>query len=97
MAKTRGNRRALVGTVVRDKMNKSRIVAVERLVKHPFYGKIRRQTATFMAHDEQNSTRVGDQVRIVESRPLSARKRWVIGAVLRRNPIAAQMAEAGEE
>jgi len=92
MAKTRGNRRTLVGTVLRDTMNKSRIVAVERLVTHPLYGKIRRRTATFMAHDEQNSTRIGDQVRIVESRPLSSRKRWVIRAVLRRNPIAAELA-----
>lgn len=90
MAKTRGNRRALVGTVVRDAMNKSRIVAVERLVEHPLYGKIRRQTATFMAHDEENATRNGDRVRIVESRPMSARKRWVIRAVLRKSPIVDQ-------
>ncbi|HEX9638885.1 MAG TPA: 30S ribosomal protein S17 [Acidobacteriota bacterium] len=90
MAKSRGNRRALVGTVVRDKMNKSRIVAVERLITHPFYGKIRRQTATFMVHDEENMTRNGDQVRIVESRPLSARKRWVIRTVLRKSPVVDQ-------
>lgn len=74
----------LTGVVVRDKMAKSRIVAVERQVRHETYGKAQRLTSTFMAHDERNETRVGDTVAMVESRPLSARKRWVITRVIAR-------------
>jgi small subunit ribosomal protein S17 len=74
----------VTGVVVRDKMAKSRIVAVERQVRHETYGKAQRLTSTFMAHDEQNETHVGDKVAIVESRPLSARKRWVITRVIAR-------------
>lgn len=74
----------LTGVVVRDKMAKSRVVAVERQVRDERYGKARRLTSTFMAHDEQNETRAGDTVAIVESRPLSARKRWVITRVITR-------------
>ena len=74
----------LTGVVVRDKMAKSRVVAVERQVRDERYGKARRLTSTFMAHDEQNETRAGDMVAIVESRPLSARKRWVITRVIAR-------------
>lgn len=74
----------LTGVVVRDKMAKSRVVAVERQVRHDTYGKARRLTSTFMAHDELNETRAGDTVAIAESRPLSARKRWVITRVIAR-------------
>jgi len=74
----------VTGTVVRDKMAKSRVVAVERQVRHETYGKAQRLTSTFMAHDEQNETRIGDVVAMVESRPLSARKRWVITRVVKR-------------
>ncbi len=83
----------LTGVVVRDRMAKSRIVAVERQVRHETYGKARRLTSTFMAHDEQNETRGGDTGAIVESRPLSARKRWVITRVVARAPRAAASAE----
>ncbi|MDO8835973.1 MAG: 30S ribosomal protein S17 [Vicinamibacterales bacterium] len=74
----------LTGTVVSDKMAKSRIVAVERQVRHGLYGKTRRLTSTFMAHDEANETRKGDVVAIAESRPLSRRKRWVITRLVQR-------------
>ena len=83
----------LTGVVVRDKMAKSRIVAVERQVRHETYGKAQRLTSTFMAHDEQNETRVGDTVAMVESRPLSARKRWVITRVIARAARAGAPAE----
>ncbi len=83
----------LTGVVVRDKMTKSRVVAVERQVRHDMYGKARRLTSTFMAHDERNETRNGDTVAIVESRPLSARKRWVITRVLARAVRAGEAAE----
>jgi small subunit ribosomal protein S17 len=86
-------KRELTGVVVRDKMAKSRIVAVERQVRHEMYGKAQRLTSTFMAHDEQNETRVGDTVAIVESRPLSARKRWVITRVMARAVKAGAAAE----
>jgi small subunit ribosomal protein S17 len=77
-------KREVTGVVVRDKMAKSRVVAVERQVRHETYGKAQRLTSTFMAHDELNETRAGDTVAMVESRPLSARKRWVITRVVKR-------------
>jgi small subunit ribosomal protein S17 len=86
-------KRELTGVVVRDKMTKSRVVAVERQVRHEMYGKARRLTSTFMAHDEENGTRIGDIVAIVESRPLSARKRWVITRVVKRAAKAGASAE----
>jgi small subunit ribosomal protein S17 len=83
----------LTGVVVRDKMAKSRVVAVERQVRHETYGKAQRLTSTFMAHDERNETHVGDTVAMVESRPLSARKRWVITRVIARAARAGASAE----
>lgn len=79
-----GNQREVVGIVVRDKMDKGVIVAVERRVRHDVYRKIRRRTRTFMAHDEGNSARVGDRVAMAESRPLSKRKRFVVTRVIER-------------
>jgi small subunit ribosomal protein S17 len=83
----------LTGTIVSDKMAKSRTVAVERQVRHGLYGKTRRLTSTFMAHDELNETKAGDVVVIAESRPLSRRKRWVILRIVKRT---AQVAVAAE-
>lgn len=79
-----GNQREVVGIVVRDKMDKGVIVAVERRVRHDVYRKIRRRTRTFMAHDEENAARVGDRVAMAESRPLSKRKRFVVTRVINR-------------
>ncbi len=79
-----GNQREVVGIVVRDKMDKGVIVAVERRVRHDVYRKIRRRTRTFMAHDEENTARVGDRVAMAESRPLSKRKRFVVMRVINR-------------
>ena len=75
----------LTGTIVSDKMAKSRVVAVERQVRDGLYGKTRRLTSTFMAHDEANETKTGDVVMIAESRPLSRRKRWVITKIVQRS------------
>ena len=72
----------LTGTVVSDKMEKTVVVAVERQVRHPVYGKSQRKTSTFMAHNENSEVRVGDTVAIAESRPLSRRKRWVVTRVI---------------
>ena len=76
-----------LGVVVSNKMKKSCVVAVERQVRHAMYGKAERRTSTFLAHDEENETKVGDLVAIAESRPLSRRKRWVVTRIVRR-PIA---------
>lgn len=74
-----------VGVVISDKMEKTRTVAVQRSVRHPFYKKIIRRTSTFHVHDEKNVSHEGDTVKIVETRPLSKLKRWrlveVIGKV----------------
>ena len=72
------------GVVTSDKMDKSVVVAVERQVRHALYGKIQRRTSTFLAHDENNEAKVGDLVEIIEGRPLSRRKRWVVTSIVRR-------------
>jgi len=74
----RGLRKIREGVVISDKMDKSVIVEVSRTVLHPLYQKYVRKRTRFMAHDETNECKVGDKVRIVESRPLSRRKRWRI-------------------
>lgn len=77
-------RHTKVGRVVSNAMQKSVVVAVDRLVRHPLYGKTIRRTSTFMAHDESNECNVGDKVRIEETRPLSKRKRWIVREILER-------------
>ncbi|MDZ4200131.1 MAG: 30S ribosomal protein S17 [Kiritimatiellia bacterium] len=72
----RGNRKERVGRVVSDAADKTIVVAVDRRVRHPLYGKIQRKTAKFHAHDEANAAKIGDTVRIVETRPLSRLKCW---------------------
>ncbi len=72
------------GKVVSNKMQKSIVVAVERQVMHPLYKKYFRLTKKFMAHDESNECQIGDVVRIIESRPLSARKRWTLLEIVER-------------
>ena len=72
----RGRRKVREGYVVSDKMDKTVVVAVEDRVKHRLYGKVLRQTSRLKAHDEENSAVVGDRVRVMETRPLSATKRW---------------------
>jgi small subunit ribosomal protein S17 len=73
-----------VGVVISNKMQKSIVVAVEWQVRHGLYGKTERRTSTFMVHDENNQAKPGDTVAIVESRPLSRRKRWVLKKVVRQ-------------
>jgi small subunit ribosomal protein S17 len=72
------------GVVVSDKMDKSVVVAVERQVRHGVYGKTQKRTSKFVAHDEENAAKVGDRVAIVETRPMSRRKRWAVTRVLRK-------------
>ncbi len=80
----REQRKQMVGRVVSDKMDKTVVVMVERLKRHPLYGKTIRQRRKFKAHDEENACRVGDLVRILESRPLSKEKRWVVTDILEK-------------
>jgi small subunit ribosomal protein S17 len=80
----RGPRKVREGYVVSDKMDKTVIVAVEDRVKHRLYGKVLRQTTRMKAHDEGNSAGVGDRVRIMETRPISATKRWRLVEILEK-------------
>ena len=77
-------KRKLIGVVTSDKMNKTRVVTVERRLAHAKYGKYMTKRATYKAHDEKNEYRVGDRVEIVESRPLSREKRWRVERLLDR-------------
>ena len=82
-AKRTSRRAEKIGVVASDKMEKTCVVRVDRLIKHPKYRRYVRRTSKFMAHDEQGAT-VGDKVRIVETRPLSARKRWRVVAIIQK-------------
>jgi small subunit ribosomal protein S17 len=79
----RGNRAQKVGVVASDKMEKTVVVRVDRLIKHPKYRRYVRRTSKFMAHDETGAA-IGDKVRIVETRPLSARKRWRVVEIVQK-------------
>lgn len=72
----RSRRKVFVGQVVSDKMDKTIAVSVERRIRHPLYGKFMKKSKKFIAHDQDNACHIGDIVRIMETRPLSRRKRW---------------------
>ena len=74
----------ITGLVVSDKMDKSVVVAVERQIRDALYGKTRKRTSKFLAHNEANDAKVGDRVAIVEARPMSRRKRWVVTRVVEK-------------
>ncbi len=99
MARERGRRKVFVGTVISDKMDKTVVVAVERLVRHPLYKKVIRRTSKFYAHDEGNECRIGDIVEIMETRPLSKLKRWRVTRILQRAkvPLSVAREEVSEE
>jgi small subunit ribosomal protein S17 len=80
----RGSRKVLEGLVVGDKMDKTVVVSVEDRVKHPKYHKVIRRTKKYKAHDEANACGVGDRVRLMETRPLSATKRWRVVEILEK-------------
>jgi small subunit ribosomal protein S17 len=81
---TRGTRKTKMGMVVGDKMDKTVVVRVERLVPHPVYKKYVKRRVTYKAHDEKNEFQVGDRVEIVETRPLSKDKRWRVQRLIER-------------
>ncbi len=80
--KDRGMKRQVVGTVISNKMNKTVVVKVERLVKHAMYHKYIRRRTQFAAHDEENNCQVGDRVLITESRPISKMKKWRVSKII---------------
>ncbi|HEX3043231.1 MAG TPA: 30S ribosomal protein S17 [Bacillota bacterium] len=80
----RSLRKTRIGLVVSDKMDKTVVVAVERLVRHPLYGRIIKLTSKLKAHDEANECKVGDKVKLMESRPLSKDKRWRVVNILEK-------------
>ena len=80
----RGRRKVREGLVVGDKMDKTAVVQVEDRVKHPLYGKVIRRTSKLKVHDEQNAAGIGDRVLVMETRPLSATKRWRIVEILEK-------------
>ncbi len=90
------NRRRLVGRVVSNKMDKTVVVAIERRRLHPLYKKVVKSTKKVMAHDESNEVKLGALVRIVESRPLSRHKRWVVEEVIAAQNVAEVGALADE-
>jgi small subunit ribosomal protein S17 len=83
-APARGRRKTREGLVVSDKMDKTVVVVVEDRVKHPRYAKVLRRSSKLKAHDEQNTVGVGDRVLLMETRPLSATKRWRVVEILER-------------
>jgi small subunit ribosomal protein S17 len=83
-AEQRNTRKTREGVVVSDKMDKTVVVAVEDRVKHALYGKVLRKTSRLKAHDEQNDCGIGDRVLVMETRPLSATKRWRVVQILER-------------
>ena len=84
MMKNRSIKKEVVGTVVSDKMDKTVVVMVERLVKHRLYHKFIRRRPKFSAHDESNSCQIGDKVMITESRPLSKTKKWRVSKIIEK-------------
>jgi small subunit ribosomal protein S17 len=88
----RNDRKTMEGVVLSDKMDKTRIVSVERLVSHPFYGKVMRKRSKFYVHDEKNESHEGDTVEIQSTRPLSKSKRWRLVRIVKALPRAAKAA-----
>jgi small subunit ribosomal protein S17 len=82
--KARGERKVREGLVVSDRMDKTIVVSLEDRVKHPLYGKVIRRTSKVKAHDEANTAGIGDRVRLMETRPLSATKRWRLVEILEK-------------
>jgi len=96
-APARGKRKAKVGRVVSDKMEKTIVVSVERLARHRIYKRVIRLTTKFKAHDENNEAHVGDTVRIEEARPLSATKRWRLAEIVAKAGEGAGQTVVSEE
>ena len=88
-----GKRQAKVGVVTSNKMQKTVVITVERQITHPLYKRVVRRSKNFLAHDEKNECRVGDTVRIEETRPLSSRKRWRVVEIISKATLVAPVPE----
>lgn len=84
MSERTGKRRERVGNVISNKMDKTVVVAVERFVRHPVYQKVQRRVTKLKAHDEGNTCKVGDRVKIIETRPISKEKHWRVLEIVGR-------------
>lgn len=82
MSEQRGNRKTRIGVVVSDKMDKTVVIAIKTKIKHPLYGKTVNKTSKLKVHDENNECKVGDTIKVMETRPLSREKRWRLVEVL---------------
>jgi small subunit ribosomal protein S17 len=91
--KSVASRKKIVGVVVKDKMDKSVVIEVEKFLKHPKYHKYLRTKKRYKAHDESNACKVGDKVVLVETRPLSKDKRWLVKEIIKREEPAAVVLE----
>jgi small subunit ribosomal protein S17 len=92
-------RRRLIGTVISNKMDKTVVVTVGKKFRHPLYGKVVQETKRYMAHDENNECEIGDEVVIVESRPISKNKRWAVQEIIREDMSArtTEVSDLGDE
>ena len=90
---THGKRQEKVGVVTSNKMQKTVVITVERQINHPLYKRVVRRSKNFLAHDEKNECKVGDTVRIQETRPLSSRKRWRVAEILTKATLVAPIPE----
>ena len=93
----RKNKKVFIGTVISNKMDKTVVVLVKRLARDPVYKKYIKKRKKFMAHDPQNLCRIGDKVKIIESRPISKRKRWQVIQILEKGKVLEKADELGVE
>jgi small subunit ribosomal protein S17 len=96
-AKREINKRKMVGKVIKDKMDKTVVVEVEKFLKHPKYHKFIKRKLRYKAHDENNSSKTGDRVLIVETRPLSKDKRWLVKEVVRHEELFVAKSEVAHD
>ena len=87
------NKKTMIGIVVKDKMDKTVVVEVERVLKHSRYHKYLRTKTTCKAHDEENNAKIGDKVKIVETRPISKDKRWVVKEIISKEAMVSEASE----
>jgi len=95
--KQEANKRKMIGMVVKDKMDKTIVVEVEKFLKHPKYHKFIKRKMKYKAHDESNTCKVGDEVMIMEVRPLSKDKRWLVKEIIKKEELSAGEKEVGND
>ena len=96
-SKQESNKRKMVGIVVKDKMHKSIVVEVEKFLKHPKYHKFIKRKMRYKAHDESNACKIGDEVLIMEVRPVSKDKRWLVKEIVKKEELSAGEKEVGND